>query len=52
LFAHYLLAHNIGSYDGPVGAPARQTVYYRLQATGHQVRWLAAAVTNPLLEFT
>lgn len=50
LFAHYLLAHNIGGHDGPAGVAARQTVYYRLHATGHQDRW-REAVTNPLLEF-
>jgi hypothetical protein len=50
LFAHYLLAHNIGGYDGPPGAPMRQVVYYRLQAAGHRARW-RAAVTDPLGEF-
>jgi Phytanoyl-CoA dioxygenase (PhyH) len=50
LFAHYLLAHNIGGYDGPLGAPMRQVVYYRLQASGHRARW-RAAVTDPLAEF-
>ena len=50
LFAHYLLAHNIGGYDGPPGAPMRQVVYYRLQAAGHRTRW-RAAVTDPLAEF-
>jgi hypothetical protein len=50
LFAHYLLAHNIGGYDGPAGAPMRQVIYYRLQATGHRSRW-RDAVTNPLAEF-
>jgi Phytanoyl-CoA dioxygenase (PhyH) len=50
LFAHYLLAHNIGGYDGPPGAPMRQVVYYRLQAAGHRARW-RAAVTDPLAEF-
>jgi hypothetical protein len=50
LFAHYLLAHNIGGHDGPAGAGQRQTVYYRLHAAGHQDRW-REAVANPLLEF-
>jgi hypothetical protein len=50
LFAHYLLAHNIGGHDGPSGAPMRQVVYYRLQAAGHRARW-RAAVTDPLAEF-
>jgi hypothetical protein len=50
LFAHYLLAHNIGGHDGPAGAPARHTVYYRLHASGHRGRW-RSAVTDPLAEF-
>jgi hypothetical protein len=50
LFAHYLLAHNTGGYDGPPDAPMRQVVYYRLQAAGHRARW-RAAVTDPLAEF-
>lgn len=50
LLAHYLLAHNIGGYDGPPDAPMRQVVYYRLQAAGHRARW-RAAVTGPLGEF-
>jgi hypothetical protein len=50
LFAHYLLAHNIGGYDRPAGAPPRQVVYYRLHAAGHRDRW-RQAVTDPLLEF-
>jgi Phytanoyl-CoA dioxygenase (PhyH) len=50
LFAHYLLAHNIGGHDGPVQAGPRQTVYYRLEADGHRERW-REAVTSPLLEF-
>jgi Phytanoyl-CoA dioxygenase (PhyH) len=50
LFAHYLLAHNIGRYDGPPDAPMRQVIYYRLQAAGHQASW-RAAVTDPLAEF-
>lgn len=50
LLAHYLLAHNIGSHDGPAGTDGRETVYYRLHADGHQHRW-REAVTDPLLEF-
>jgi hypothetical protein len=50
LFAHYLLAHNIGGHDGPAGAELRQTVYYRLHADGHRDRW-REVVTNPLSEF-
>jgi len=50
LFAHYLLAHNIGGHAGPAGAPARQTLYYRLSAAGHAQRW-REAVTRPLAEF-
>ena len=50
LFAHYLLAHNIGGHSGPVGEPMRQVVYYRLQARGHRSRW-RSAVTDPLAEF-
>ena len=50
LFAHYLLAHNIGGHDGPAGGPVRQVVYYRLHAAGHQGRW-REAVTDPLAEF-
>ncbi len=50
LFAHYLLAHNIGGHDGPATADRRQTVYYRLEAHGHREHW-REAVTSPLLEF-
>ncbi len=50
LFAHYLLAHDIGGYDGPPGAPVRQVVYYRLLAQGHRARW-RDAVASPLAEF-
>ena len=49
LFAHYLLAHNIGNHDGPARGEPRQTVYYRLHAPGHRDRW-RHAVTKPLLE--
>ena len=50
LFAHYLLAHNIGNHDGDTGDKPRQTVYYRLHAQGHRQRW-RQVVTDPLLEF-
>ena len=50
LLAHYLLGHNIGEHDGPDGGPARQVVYYRLNAAGHCGRW-REAVTDPLAEF-
>lgn len=50
LFAHYLLAHNIGGHDGPPGAPMREVLYYRLQAHGHRDRW-RSAVADPLSEF-
>lgn len=50
LFAHYLLGHNIGGHFGPAGSQRRETIYYRLHATGHVDRW-RQVVTNPLLEF-
>ncbi|MGW2998736.1 phytanoyl-CoA dioxygenase family protein [Streptomyces sp. NPDC001155] len=50
LFAHYLLAHNIGDHDGTADEERRETVYYRLQAGGHRDRW-REAVTDPLAEF-
>lgn len=50
LFAHYLLAHNIGEHDGPAGDERRETLYYRLHADGHRDRW-REAVTAPLREF-
>jgi len=50
LFAHYLLAHNIGGHDGPADAPWRRTLYYRLSAVGHRERW-RTCVTEPLHEF-
>jgi len=49
LFAHYLLAHNIGGHSGPAGDERRETIYYRLQANGHRDRW-REVVTDPLLE--
>lgn len=50
LFAHFLLAHNIGGHDGPAEAGRRETIYYRLHADGHKDRW-RDAVTDPLGEF-
>ena len=50
LFAHYLLAHNIGGHFGTADDGRRETLYYRLQATDHRANW-RDAVTNPLLEF-
>jgi hypothetical protein len=49
LFAHYLLAHNIGNLDSAAGAARRETVYYRLLADGHRERW-REVVTDPLVE--
>jgi hypothetical protein len=50
LFAHYLLAHNIGGHSGTADDVRRETLYYRLQATNHRANW-RDAVTNPLIEF-
>jgi hypothetical protein len=50
LFAHYLLAHNIGGHDGPAAAEWRQTLYYRLSTVGHRERW-QTCVTDPTHEF-
>jgi len=50
LFAHYLLAHNIGGHDGPADAAWRRTLYYRLSTVGHRARW-RTVVTEPLHEF-
>lgn len=50
LFAHYLLAHNIGGHNGPAGAAWRRTLYYRLSTVGHSERW-RTIVTEPLHEF-
>jgi ectoine hydroxylase-related dioxygenase (phytanoyl-CoA dioxygenase family) len=47
LFAHYLLGHNMGGHSG---GERRETVYYRLHATGHRERW-REVVTDPLVEF-
>jgi hypothetical protein len=51
LFAHYLLAHNIGGHSGGAGDVRRETLYYRLRTTTHRANW-RAAVTDPLLEFS
>jgi hypothetical protein len=48
-FAHYLLGHNIGGHFGAAGDERRETLYYRLRATGHVERW-REVVTDPLLE--
>jgi Phytanoyl-CoA dioxygenase (PhyH) len=50
LFAHYLLAHNIGGHDGPAEMGRRETIYYRLHAEDHRHRW-REVVTDPLSEF-
>ncbi|TDX02719.1 phytanoyl-CoA dioxygenase family protein [Kribbella sp. VKM Ac-2566] len=50
LFAHYLLAHNIGGHSGSADDVRRETLYYRLRTTTHRANW-RAAVTDPLLEF-
>jgi hypothetical protein len=50
LFAHYLLGHNIGGHSGTADDERRETVYYRLLATGHRERW-REVVTDPLSEF-
>jgi hypothetical protein len=50
LFAHFLLGHNVGGHFGPASDPRRQTVYYRLLASGHRGRW-SEALISPLLEF-
>jgi hypothetical protein len=50
LFAHYLLGHNTGGHDGTADEPHRETIYYRLHATGHRDRW-REVVTAPLTEF-
>jgi len=47
LFAHYLLAHNIGGLDQ---GERRETLYYRLRAQGHRAAW-REIVTDPLREF-
>ncbi|WP_377267859.1 phytanoyl-CoA dioxygenase family protein [Peterkaempfera sp. SMS 1(5)a] len=51
LFAHYLLAHNIGNHTGSSADERRETLYYRLLAEGHRKRW-REAVADPLAEFS
>ena len=50
LFAHYLLAHNLGGHWGSADDERRETIYYRLHATAHRTHW-RDAVTAPLTEF-
>ncbi|MEU8225182.1 phytanoyl-CoA dioxygenase family protein [Kribbella sp. NPDC048915] len=50
LFAHYLLAHNIGGHFGAADDVRRETLYYRLRTETHRANW-RDVVTNPLLEF-
>jgi hypothetical protein len=50
LFAHYLLAHNIGGHDVAGEDGRRETIYYRLHASGHRQRW-REVVADPLVEF-
>jgi hypothetical protein len=47
LFAHYLLAHNIG---GNVSQVVRRSVYMRLKRVGHERHW-AEALTDELFEY-
>ena len=47
LFAHYLLAHNIG---GNTSTVVRRTVYMRLTRVGHAEHW-RSAFTDELMEF-
>lgn len=46
LFAHYLLAHNIG---GNISGETRRMIYLRLEAEGHRERW-RAFMQDALLE--
>lgn len=50
LFAHYLLAHNIGGHFGTAADVRRETLYYRLCTETHRANW-REVVTNPLVEF-
>jgi hypothetical protein len=50
LFAHYLLAHNIGGHSGDAADVRRETLYYRLRTESHRARW-REVVTDPLREF-
>ncbi|MFF0340616.1 hypothetical protein [Kribbella sp. NPDC004875] len=50
LFAHYLLAHNIGGHFGSADDVRRETLYFRLRTETHRANW-RAIVTDPLTEF-
>ncbi|WP_395297186.1 hypothetical protein ACF9IK_29935 [Kitasatospora hibisci] len=50
VLVHYLLAHNIGGHFGTADDERRETVYFRLHATGHRERW-REVVAQPLMEF-
>jgi hypothetical protein len=50
LFAHYLLAHNIGGHAGSAADVRRETLYYRLRTATHRAKW-REVVTEPLREF-
>ncbi|MGW6741234.1 hypothetical protein ACWGDX_10915 [Streptomyces sp. NPDC055025] len=43
-------AHTIGGHDGTADEERRETVYYRLHASGHR-ECRREAVTAPLAEF-
>ena len=47
VFAHYLLAHNIGGNMSPI---IRRTVYMRLKHRGHAEHW-RQALTDPFFEY-
>jgi len=47
VFAHYLLAHNIGGNTSPI---IRRTVYMRLKRHGHAEHW-RQALTEPFFEY-
>jgi hypothetical protein len=47
VFAHYLLAHNIG---GNTSTVVRRSVYLRLKRVGHEQHW-AQALTDPFYEY-
>jgi len=49
-FAGAVLGHNIGGFDNATGDARRETIYYRLHATGHRERW-RDVVVDPLDEF-
>ncbi|HEY3559170.1 MAG TPA: phytanoyl-CoA dioxygenase family protein [Kribbella sp.] len=50
LFAHYLLAHNLGGHFGSADDVRRETLYYRLRTQTHRANW-REIVTRPLVEF-